>query len=260
MRNRLSPLVAFALMLMLAAPALAQKGDTQDNQQQGSGKGATVTKTFELTINGDAPADRVFAAFYGTVDQMAADQEAGFILFCGQPADAGEATQTVSSEDCVGGGRTYSASVDFEQGTELLFLFSTAVEGNEEATAETFFTNIDLENIENSDPETLNTDFTNSAFFNFGGGKGAGGDQQDDQQGGAGDVQDNQQGGAGGNAQGDTQDNQQSGAGDTEDDQQDTPTLPATGAGGLAGGASMLPYGVAGLAILMAGGYTRRRR
>ncbi len=246
-------LAALLVMAMLAFPAFAQDGKTgagddqqvPDNQQSGGGKG-TVTKTFELTLNGTVPEDRAFAAFYGTRDEFEGlfeSQDEGppfaFILFCGQPEDAEFADTVVSDEDCVGDGNTYSAEVELPQGTELFFSYAAAVETDIE-TAEFFHGNATslFQTGELTDePEVLNTDFTNTAWYTFGKDTGAGDEQE---------TPDNQQE--------DTQD-------DAQDDQQgEMPEeLPDTGAGGLAGG---LPLGTAAAAasLLAASGYGVIRR
>ncbi len=292
-------LAALLMMAMLAFPAFAQDGkagagdDQQvpDNQQTGGGK-ATVTKTFELTLNGTVPEDRAFAVFYGTRDQFeglfeSESEEPPFeyILFCGQPEDAKFADTVISDEDCVGDGNTYRAEVELPQGTELFFSFATAVE-TDLSTAEFFHGNVGtlFETGElTGEPEVLDTDMTNTAWYTFGKDTGAGDDQQDTGAGkdtGAGDEQevpDNQQTGGGkdtgaGDEQ-ETPDNQQeetpdtgTGAGndqqdDVQDDQQgEMPEeLPDTGAGGLAGG---LPLGsaAAGASLLAASAYGVIRR
>jgi len=217
-------------------------GKTPDNQQ-GSG-GATVTKTFELTLNGDVPSDRAFAVFYGTRDQFEGSVESeveepifDYILFCGQPEDAEFADTVVSDDDCVGEGNTYSAEAELPQGTELYFSYVTAVETDLQNTADFFHGNISsfFETGEVSgEAEVLDTDMTNTAWYTFGKGTGAGDDQQDDAQ--------------------------DDGTGAGDDQQGEMPEeLPETGAGGLAG---TLPLGsaYAALALLAASGYGVIRR
>jgi hypothetical protein len=208
---------------------------TPKNQQSDD----TITKTFELTLNGDVPADRGFAVFYGTRDQFeglfeseSEEQPFDYILFCGQPEDAEFADTVVSDEDCVGDGTKYRAEVELPHGTELFFSYATAVETDLD-TADFFFGNVGtlFETGELSgEPEVLDTDFTNTAWFTFGG---AGDDKQDDTQD---DAQDDQQGEMPGE-------------------------MPDTGAGGLAAGAT-IPVGnaVAGLTMLVGAGYATVRR
>ncbi len=218
-------LAALLVMAMMAFPAFAQDGKTgagddqqiPDNQQSGGGKG-TVTKTFELTLNGTVPADRAFGVAFGTLDQFESDQ-AQDVIFCGQP-DPQAGDVVVSDEDCVGGGNTYTYSAEFAQGTELYFTYITAVEGDEENTIEFFFGNFTFEGP--GDAEVLNADMTNHAFYTFGKGTGAGDEQEtpDNQQegdkdAGAGDDQQDGRTGAG-----KTPDNQQTGGGKTPDNQQ----------------------------------------
>ena len=227
-------------------------GDDQqvpDNQQSGGGKG-TVTKTFELTLNGTVPEDRAFGVAYGTFDDFDADEDT-IVIFCGQP-DPQIGDVVVSDEDCVGDGETYTYSAELPVGTELYFTYLTAVEGDEENTAEPFFGNITFEGP--GEAEVLDADMTNTAWYTFGKGTGAGDEQE---------TPDNQQEGEKPDTgAGEVPDNQQDDEQETPDDQQgEMPDeLPDTGAGGLAGG---LPLGsaaaVASLLAASAYGAIRRR-
>lgn len=144
-----------------------------DQQDMGAGAGEEqqemVTKTFELTLNGDVRADQAFGVVYGTSDEP---EEFNPIAFCGQAGG-----NLPPKEDCKGEGTVYTADVTLAKGTSIIFVFYRVTEGDPE-TYETF----------HQGTETLNTDMTNTAWFTFGG-AGAGDDQQDDQQTGAGDDQ-----------------------------------------------------------------------
>ena len=173
-----------------------------DNQQDG-GKDM-VTKTFELTLNGTVPADQ---AFY-VVFTPEGGGETDAIIFCGQvPGLEPEA-------ECEGDGTVYRGTAEFAAGTALQSNWNRIDEDT--AANEPF----------HMTTETLNTAFTNTAWYTFG--TGAGDDQQDDTQD---DVQDDQQGEMPGE-------------------------MPDTGMGGLATGAT-IPAGnaVAGLAMFIGAGY-----
>lgn len=214
-RMWLTLVAVFALTLGLSGGAAAQKGDVQDNQQQSSDKGGTVTKTFELTINGvvQEPNDVDRTNFYVVYGEDLRDpDESEFFLFCG-------GTQGESKPDCEGDGAVYRHTAEFPAGTTIEFRFargSTVDVGTEDPALGPFF----------SGTETLDADLTNTAFYNFGDAKG-------------------------GTGQGNVQDDQQDddGAGHTQDDQQEMPGLPATGAGGAAGG---IPAGVLAGALSLA--------
>jgi hypothetical protein len=263
---------------MMAFPAFAQDGksgagdDQQvpDNQQDGDKE--MVTKTFELTLNGTGPEGETFYVVYAETDREAA--EGTFLIFCG---DAELINSEPTDVDCVGEGTVYTQEIQVPAGTEIFFSFGHVPnqgegEGFHEGT------------------ETINADMTNTAYYTFGKGTGAGDEQEtpdnqqdgedkdsgtgDDQElpdnqqegekpdTGAGEVPDNQQDGedkdAGAGDEQETPDNQQD---DVEDDQQgEMPDeLPDTGAGGLAGG---LPLGsaAAGVAMLAGAGYAVLRR
>ncbi len=144
-------------------------GKTPDNQQGG---GDMVTKTFTLTLKGDVPEDAIFPVFYATRDQIAADPEDPTIfLFCGQPPTE---FGLEPKADCEAG--VYTHTVQFEAGTEIALAFARASETDPESF-EFFHQSFDGEQPSADDPgdfETLNTDFTNSAWFTFT----AGDDQQ----------------------------------------------------------------------------------
>ena len=220
-----------------------QGGKTPDNQQSGGGK-EMVTKTFELTLNGDVPAGETFYVVYAETDREAA--EGTFLIFCG---DAELINSEPSDVDCVGEGTVYTQEIAVPAGTEIFFSFGHVPDQGE---GEGF----------HEGTETINADITNTAYYTFGKGTGAGDEQEtpDNQQDGekpdtgAGEVPDNQQDG----------EDKDSGAGDeqeTPDDQQgEMPDeLPDTGAGGLAGG---LPLGsaAAGASLLAASAYGAIRR
>jgi hypothetical protein len=80
-------------------------GKAPDNQQGGGGD--TVTKTFELTLNGDVPADQLFTLLYTPVRDGGAAGGTEQVIFCGVP-DPQPDEVVVSDEDCVGGGNTYT--------------------------------------------------------------------------------------------------------------------------------------------------------
>ena len=207
--------------------------DTPDNQQGGAGKTpdnqqdgdkGMVTKTFELTLNGTVPeGGEAFQVSYST-----GGEAIGLVLCSGE---AGATTPLCE------GGETYSVSVDFPAGTTVEFAFERFNVGAfHEGT------------------ETINADMTNTAWYTFGKGTGAGDDKQ---------TPDNQQDGedkdAGAGDEQETPDNQQD---DAQDDQQgEMPEeMPETGAGGLAAGAAIPVANAAGLTMLVGAGYAVLRR
>lgn len=220
-------------------------GDDQQvpDNQQGGGGGAEITKTFELTLNGTPSADQGFVAV-----SIAVDPENDSVLFfsvvefCGEVPDVSAELDQLEAEleadgidvtveyiqnddPCTGDGTVYAESVTYPAGVQAFFAFTRLDQDNQ--TGETIF----------EGEETLDSDMTNTAFYDFGS-AGAGDDQKDDTQDdgtGAGDDQqtpDNQQddtqddGAGAGDEQDDIQDDG-SGAGDEQDDTQDD----GTGAG-----------------------------
>lgn len=153
MKTLASTVMALTLALLLVAPAPAS-GERDD----------MVIKTFELTLNGDVPEDRAFAVFYSTDVTNVGGEPTDYILFCdGTQNDRADARQVVSREDCVGNGEVYRAHVQFERGTQLVYFFIVAVEGTDKF--ETFHTNVPSRD---SEPETLNADTINRAWYTFG--------------------------------------------------------------------------------------------
>ena len=205
-----------ALLMAMAIPVMAQDGS----------EGDTVTKTFELTLNGEVTADQLFTLLYTPVRDGGAAGGTEQVIFCGVP-DPQPDEVVVSDEDCVGGGNTYTYSAEFPVGTVLSVQWFRI--GPDTGPRE----------VVRATEETLDADMTNTVEYTFGAG--------DDQQ-----APDNQQ-------DGEDKDTD-TGAGD--DQQAETPEeMPETGAGGLAPGASV-PWGTMGLAVsgLLAVGYAVIRR
>jgi len=104
----------FALVLV-APTGAAGKGDDM------------VTKTFTLTLNGDIPVTQGFFMIYLEEGE---DPETGgtFVIFC---ADEDQVTEeelledepdaVVSAAACVGGGKTYTYTAQFERGTRIAY-------------------------------------------------------------------------------------------------------------------------------------------
>ena len=201
-------------------------GKTPDNQQDGDKE--MVTKTFELTLSGDVPAGETFAV--GLYCELKYNEGEGeLLLFC---SDSDDPSVPAGTEPCEGDGTTYRLSVELPMGDTLRTTFyrGFGLGPNTEAFHEV--------------TETINADMTNTAYYTFGKGTGAGDDQE---------TPDNQQDG----------DNKDSGAGEVPDDQQgEMPEeLPDTGAGALAPGTA-IPVGnaAAGLVMLAGAGYAVLRR
>lgn len=151
-----------------------QQDDAQDDQQAGSG--GTVTKTFELTLNGDVPAGESFSvALFSELEYNEGEGE--LLLFCSGLEDASIPEDV---EACEGNGTVYRLSVELPQGDTLRTTFYRGFGPgpNTEAFHE--------------ETEVVNEDMTNTAWYSF---PAAGDDQQDDdkQVGGGDDQQDDQQ-------------------------------------------------------------------
>lgn len=127
-----------------------------DDDQQDAAAGDTVTKSFDLTLNGDVPAGDSFYVQY--LEEGAGEDMTRNILFCG------ELIEEEPKPACEGDGAEYSAEVEFERGMTIDFRFGRHNEDYSEIE------------VVYSGTETLGTDFTNSAFFTYGA---AGGDEQD---------------------------------------------------------------------------------
>ncbi len=226
-------LAALLLMALMAFPAFAQDGKTgagDDQQvpdnQQGGGGGAMVTKTFELTINGEVPADAAFVVGYLEEGE---DPDTGghFVILCGDIGQIPEEDlegipdeDILSDEACVGDGNVLTFEREFEQGTGIAFFFARASVTDEDVF-EVFHTSIEGTLEDDPGPEDfemLDTDVTNTAFYTFG----AGDDKQDDAQ--------DDGAGAGDDQQDDTQDDTQDDGTVAGDDQQDGDDID-TGAG-----------------------------
>lgn len=159
-----STIAALMLALLLVAPALAagEQGDT-------------VTKTFELTLHGDVPPDRVFEVKYLTQEEGSSGAKPKAIQFCGSVQDPG-AVQIISRETCVGNGTVYTAEVEFQRGTRLAFQYFTLLASDPVGTDETFFSSIQGPGAPGGpeDFETLDDDMVTSAWYRSGGASGSG--------------------------------------------------------------------------------------
>ncbi len=233
-----SMLTALMLLLVMATPGLAGGGDTGDD---------TVTKTFELTLTGDIPETQIFFGFVATREFIETGEgQITLILFCGDVPDEDleEAEQdpefdlvVVSSEACEGGeGTEYNADVELEQGAQIAFVIFRADLENEEdfeVIAESGFD-------EEGNPtefETIEEDTTNPISCNFENGSCGNGQVGDDQQMPS-MVPDNAMDMVGGG---------------------ETPEMPNTGAGGMAGGGVPVSNIAAALSALAACGYAMLR-
>ncbi len=211
MRTAVSAITALTLALLLGLPALAA-AEQEDK----------VTKTFELTLHGDVPKDRLFLVAYGTMEDVeAGTPRPSFVIFCGQlEEDLSWAEVVVASdEDCVGNGKVYRADVEFERGTSIYYAYQAQREECGHNCSQIFYSSVDLDRLAGDEPprpedsETLNGDTTTSAYYRFGG----------------------------------------NGGGQPVE-------MPDTGAGGAAREFLPAPYAAAGLALLAASGYAIRRR
>ncbi len=158
MKTLASALMALTLALILAGPALAG-GDQND----------TVTKTFELALYGDVPAERVFEVKYLTEDEARAGADPKAIQFCGGVQDPG-ASRIISMEACTGDGTVYTAELEFKRGTKLAFMYFTLLASDPVGTEEVFFSSIKGPGAPggSEDFETLDRDVVNSAKYRVG--------------------------------------------------------------------------------------------
>ena len=121
-------LLVMGLLLLPMVSASAQAGDT-------------VTKTFELTLNGEVPEGRAFNVSYN----LTGADGAAFLPFCGRGSDT----------QCEGGGTVYTVVAEVGAGKSIDIQFVRVM--TETETAETFL----------EYTETLYSDQTSSAAYTF---------------------------------------------------------------------------------------------
>ena len=196
--------------------------DQSPNNQQSGSEEDTVTKTFELTLNGTVPEGEAFVVRFGVADGDEGNTD--FLYLCGERAQ----------DECAGAVTVYSGSLKVPAGTRIDFAFVRT------ATGEVF----------HEGTETIHDDMTNTAWYTFGNSVSAGDDQQDDtQDGGAGGGNDQQDG-----TQDDAQDTGTGAHDGTQDDHQiELPEkMPETGAGGMTAGATLpVSNALGGLAVML---------
>lgn len=162
MKTLASSLMALTLALLLVIPVHVD-GDKRDD---------TVTKTFELTLYGDVPADQLFAVGYATRAQLvdgAFPDPVPYILFCGSLAEGDDQPAQVFTEgSCTGGeGTTYSADVELDQGAELAYFFARA-SSTDPNLFDAFLTTPINKELKPTAYETLSDDSTNAAYYRYG--------------------------------------------------------------------------------------------
>ncbi len=104
--------MAFAIWILLAIPALAQRQET-------------ITQTFRLTIYGEAPEGVSFAVTYNPLPTKSGGDprlpNTNLLVFCGQSTDV----------SCQGGGTTYTESVELSSEYESVqFGYSIVAPGD----------------------------------------------------------------------------------------------------------------------------------
>jgi LPXTG-motif cell wall-anchored protein len=129
MKTIISTLTALTLALLLVIPVLAQ-----DMQQE-----STVTKTFQLTINGAIPEGESF----GVEATVRGSFEPTVLYFCGPESEL----------FCLGNGTVYTQTATFPLGSELRFTFFRG------------FTESPNFELISEGTEILNSDMTNSATY-----------------------------------------------------------------------------------------------
>jgi hypothetical protein len=141
-------LLGLTLALLLAGPAGART--TQD------GDGDMVTKTFQLTVNGDVPDEGEF--LYVRYSPRTTDpSDTGFVLFCGQLFEIDQ------QPACQGNGTVYTGSISFPAGTTVEFSFERSNQATSTGLADPY--EID---VFQRGSETLSADLTNRATFTYG--------------------------------------------------------------------------------------------
>ena len=126
-------------------------GTIPDNQQGG---GDTVTKTFELTLNGTVPEGETFVVRIGVVSGGEGNMDE--LSLCGKGAQ----------DECASDGASYGGSIEVPVGARIDFSFVRS------STSEVF----------HEGTETIHADMTNTAWYTFGKDAGGGDDQMDDTQ------------------------------------------------------------------------------
>ncbi len=162
MKRIATTLMALTLALVAVTPALASGGE----------QGDTVTKTFELTLYGEVPADQLFAVGYATREQLvdgAFPDPVPYILFCGTLSEGDDApAQVVTEGACVGGkGTTYRADVELRRGAELAYFFVRASNADPNLF-DAFLTTPINDELKPTAFETLDGNATNAAYYRYG--------------------------------------------------------------------------------------------
>lgn len=148
------------------APGADSAAPSGDGGPRAAGAG-TVTKTFELTIEGDVREGESHAVVYATSDP---ENELDVIVFCGSPDLEGNPTP-----ECEGNGTVYTGSVDLPAGTEVAYAFGR-LNVNEPEDPEFYEEGL----------ETVESSMTNEAAFTYAGGGDDDGQDDDGQDGAAG--------------------------------------------------------------------------
>jgi hypothetical protein len=139
-------LLVLALGLVLAAP--------QSSRAQPLRDGATVTKTFELTVNGTPPQGEFLYVVVGTEGTDGTD--VGFVHFCGQLFEID------TKPACEGNGTVYTGSITEPAGTTIAFNFERSNQNTSTGGGDPYEIEIIAEG-----SETLTADVTNSVTYTY---------------------------------------------------------------------------------------------
>ncbi len=139
-------LLVFALVLLIAGPTYAQATRTA---QQG-----TVTKTFQLTVNGTVPPGEFLYVEYQP--RSSDPEDIGFAHFCGA------LFQIQEKPPCQGNGTVYTETRTFPVGTEITFSFERSNQNTSTGVGDPY----DIEVIQTG-TETLNSNSITRVIYTY---------------------------------------------------------------------------------------------